>query len=203
MTASTEPRPKRRGILGILALLFFAPVAVAFFLYYGRSWTPGGNTSHGELINPARPLPEVSLPTPEGGTSGEQFLKQKWSLVYVGAGSCDDTCRQSLHNIRQVRLSLAEKMERVQRVFLYTGSCCEQPFFSKEHEGVIAVSADCGGGRQMLERFPLYNDVPPAEAGRIYIVDPLGNLMMSYPAGANPKGMREDLKKLLKLSHIG
>jgi len=39
--------------------------------------------------------------------------------------------------------------------------------------------------------------------GRVYLVDPLGNLMMSYPADMNPKGMQTDLKKLLKNSWAG
>jgi hypothetical protein len=37
----------------------------------------------------------------------------------------------------------------------------------------------------------------------VYLIDPLGNLMMSYAADARPKGMLEDLKKLLRLSHVG
>jgi hypothetical protein len=37
----------------------------------------------------------------------------------------------------------------------------------------------------------------------VYLVDPLGNLMMSYALDARPKGMLEDLKKLLRLSHVG
>ena len=40
-------------------------------------------------------------------------------------------------------------------------------------------------------------------AGRLYLVDPLGNLMMSYERGAPVKGLLDDLKKLLNLSHIG
>jgi hypothetical protein len=37
----------------------------------------------------------------------------------------------------------------------------------------------------------------------IYVVDPLGNLMMRFDARENPKGLLSDMKKLLKLSHIG
>ncbi len=41
------------------------------------------------------------------------------------------------------------------------------------------------------------------QSERIYLIDPLGNLMMFYDAGAKPKGMLEDMKRLLGLSHIG
>jgi hypothetical protein len=45
--------------------------------------------------------------------------------------------------------------------------------------------------------------VPLADAGRIFIVDPLGNLLMSYAATAPDKALLTDMKKLLRLSHIG
>ena len=37
----------------------------------------------------------------------------------------------------------------------------------------------------------------------LYIVDPLGNLMMRHDAAHTSKDLLTDLKKLLKLSHIG
>ncbi len=55
----------------------------------------------------------------------------------------------------------------------------------------------------LIDAFPAYNGVAPQRAQRTYIVDPLGNLMMSYAPGSASKGMLEDMKKLLKLSHIG
>jgi len=55
----------------------------------------------------------------------------------------------------------------------------------------------------LLAVFPTYDGAAPDAAGRSYLVDPLGNLMMSYPADAAPKGMLKDLKRLLRLSHIG
>lgn len=195
---------RTRGTLILLAVLFLAPVAISFYLYYGTdAGGERGRVNHGELISPARPLPEVSLPGPDGSPTDAKFLRGKWSMIYVGPGACDAPCRRALHDIRQVRLSLNQDGERVQRVFLYTGACCEQPFFSQEHAGLIVGGVDTEGGRQLLERFPAYGGVPAGEAGRIYLTDPLGNLLMSYPAQVEAKGLREDLKRLLKLSHIG
>jgi hypothetical protein len=37
----------------------------------------------------------------------------------------------------------------------------------------------------------------------VYVVDPLGNLMMRFDIAQNPRGLLDDLNKLLKLSHIG
>src|SRR6185312_11456113 len=123
-----------------------------------------------------------------------------WSLVYMGAGACDEQCRKALYAMRQVRVALNQEMDRVQRVFLYRGDCCEQPFFGTEHAGLIEASTDSEAGRRIESVFAAPE---PSSAGRIYVVDPLGNLMMSYPPGADPKGMLVDLKRLLKLSHVG
>ena len=67
----------------------------------------------------------------------------------------------------------------------------------------MVARADEASDRELLAIFPRYDDVPVEDAGRIYIVDPLGNLMMSYARNAPDKALLEDLKKLLKLSHIG
>ncbi len=198
--------PRKRGTFFLLALLFLAPLLVAFYLYYGTGgWRPSGSINRGELITPARPLPPVQLTTPEGSVTAAEFLRGKWSLIYVTSmpdGTCDARCREALYQIRQVRLSLNEKAERVQRVLLYSGKCCEQPFFSAEQAGLISANVDSDQGRQLLQVFSGQESEVLGQ-GRIYLSDPLGNLMMRYEASARPKDLLEDLKKLLKLSHIG
>jgi hypothetical protein len=187
-------------VLGLLAALFLAPVAVAFYLYYG-GWHASGNVSHGDLITPARPLPEVSLSGPDGVPSAD-LLKGKWSLIYADEGSCDADCRQALYVMRQVRLSLNQNMDRVQRVFLYRGECCAEPYFSTEQRGLIVRDIDSAAGQKLMS--VLGASAPAHDASsRVWIADPLGNLVMSYPPDSDPKGMIADLKKLLRLSHIG
>jgi hypothetical protein len=91
----------------------------------------------------------------------------------------------------------------VRRVFLASANCCDLEYLETEHAGLITARADEDSDRELLATFPRYGDVPVQAAGRIYIVDPLGNLMMSYAPHAPQKALLEDLKKLLKLSHIG
>lgn len=201
MNETTLTRPRSRRMLILLAALFLVPLVVSFYLYYASGWRPVGQVNHGELLTPPRALPAVSLATASGEDTGTEFLRGQWTLLHIGPGACDQRCRAALYTIRQVRLALGDKMERVQRVFLYSGPCCEQPFFGAEHAGLIAATVDSAAGEQLLGVFP---EVPAAAtAGRIYLVDPLGNLMMSYEPTAPAKGMIEDLKRLLKLSHIG
>jgi cytochrome oxidase Cu insertion factor (SCO1/SenC/PrrC family) len=198
MTPEKIKKSRRRLIF--IASLFFLPLAVSFALYYGQLWRPTGGTNKGELINPARPLPRVALSLADGQLSMEDVLLNKWTWVYIGDGQCDTRCRTALTDTRQARLLLLEKIGRVQRLFLSTDHCCDMAYLNSEHPDLIVAKLD---NAEFTAVFPLYNQAPLATAGRIYLVDPLGNLMMSYSADAANKDLLADIKKLLKLSHIG
>lgn len=193
----SEPSARRsRIIVTTLVALFFGSLAVAFGLFYS-GFRPLGTTNHGELIQPARPLPNATLLSADDQTLDSEFLHKKWTMAYVGAGGCDARCREALTESRQIWLALGRDSQRVQRVFFVTGECCDLQYLRTEHQGLITARLDEAVDRKFLDLFP------GNQEGRIYLIDPLGNLMMSYAAGAPPKGMLEDLKKLLKLSRIG
>ena len=203
MNEPTRPAAPNRHPVMLLVLLFLAPLAAAFWLYYGSSWRPALHTNHGTLITPV-PLPELALPLaaapPARGASGPaSVLRGKWTLLVVGAGEggCDVPCRGTLVYARQTWLSLAQLSSRVQRVLLAGPGCCDLAYLQREHAGLIALDASGAAAAPLLQRLP-----EPRE-NTIYIVDPLGNLMMRYDVRQDPKGLREDLKKLLELSHIG
>jgi cytochrome oxidase Cu insertion factor (SCO1/SenC/PrrC family) len=193
-----------RTQLWVLIGLFFVPLFVAFVMYYGfAGWRPSGSTNKGDLITPARPIETGVLLSPQDQPLEEDVIKGKWSLVFIGDGQCDARCREALTLIRQTRLALNDDASRVQRMFLATANCCDMEYLSTEHEGLITARVEEESDRALLETFPRYQDVPVETAGRIYIVDPLGNLMMSYAPDAPDKALLEDLRKLLKLSRIG
>ena len=187
------------GLIG-LAAIFFLPLALSFYLYYGTGWRPAGGTQHGELVSPARPLPAVSLTRADGKPTGTDFLRGTWHLVYVGDGTCPGSCREMLVKTRQIRLALNKDINRVHRVFLYAGGPPPQDYLGREHGDLVAASLAGPDGARLLAVFP---PDPPPLGGHLYLVDPLGNLMMSYPPDATRKGILTDLQRLLKLSHIG
>ncbi|MEO8316549.1 MAG: hypothetical protein ABI645_17355 [Pseudomonadota bacterium] len=180
--------PGSRRTLIILTALFFVPLAAAFILYYGVGWRPAGGSIHGELLQPVRQMP-----------SAAEKLLGKWALVYVGDGKCDADCQQALVFARQMRLMLNKEMERMNRAFLSTGNCCDLAYIDKEHPGlkVYDVSEPEAYGQLM--------GVLPQDDLRhwLFVIDPLGNIVMRYDVRENPRGLLDDLKKLLKLSHIG
>jgi hypothetical protein len=183
----------RRPLLLIL-ILFVGPLAAAFWLYYGSSWRPTGRTSHGELIQPVIVLPALPKTAGDGNV-----LAGKWSLLVVGMGDsgCDADCRTALIYARQTWLSLGRLASRAQRVLLAGPGCCDSAYLQHEHEGLVVAGAGTGVGAQVLAA------IPEPRGHYVFVVDPLGNLMMRYDVRDDPKGLREDLKKLLELSHIG
>ena len=192
-----DSRSRGRRQLLIVAAVFLLPVLGAFALYYGQLWRPAGSSSKGELITPARPLEIAGLRHADGTPADASVFQDKWTLLYIGDGACDADCRNSLVFARQSRLALNNEMTRVQRVFLATGNCCANDYFKAEHAGLIALDASSPDAQKLLAQFPA------DRAHSLYIVDPLGNLMMRHDASHTTKDLLDDLKKLLKLSHIG
>ena len=206
VTTPAELRARNLRTLAALAALFLLPLAIAFFTYYGTAWRPGALVSHGCLISPARPLPAVALrridlegqPATETADVTAPPFRKRWSLVYLGAGDCDAACRDALYVMRQTRLALNTDMTRVQRVFLVSRACCNLGSLAREQAGLVVLDASAPQAVSLLALFP-----PQGHDHTLFVVDPLGNLMMSYDARSNPHGLLEDLKKLLRLSHIG
>lgn len=198
--AAAHQRRQRRILIG-LALLFFSPLAFAFVLYYGLGWRPAGHINQGDLIDPPRPLAMPALPRVGAleALTAPDLLKHKWTLLYWGSGACPERCRANLYNTRQVRTALGRDMDRVQRVFIAEGPCCDNDVHAQNLD-LIMVQATPEAA-PLLSQLHTVGDPPAAD--RIYLIDPLGNLMMSYAPDAKPKGILQDLKRLLGLSHVG
>ena len=196
-----ELRGRNLRTLAVLAALFLLPLAIAFFTYYGADWRPSGHLNHGQLISPVRPLPPgvlVSRLTRGGPQPAAIPFRGHWSLVYVGGGDCDAACREALYVMRQTRLGLNNDMTRVERVFLVSRDCCNRSFLARQHAGLQVLDAGAPPAEKLLALFPARD-----REHTLFVVDPLGNLMMSYDARGNARGLLEDLQKLLRLSHIG
>jgi cytochrome oxidase Cu insertion factor (SCO1/SenC/PrrC family) len=198
--ASSQRRRGLRTLLLVVAI-FVAPVMASWVLYLTRDHWGLSMGNYGELIEPARPLTGLTLERLEGGSLSIDELRGKWVLVYIGSSNCASPCQESLYKMRQVRLALNEDMRRVHRLLILT----DQEKLAKLREGLkpypgmIVVATSDDRLTQVRREFGL--EVRGGES--IYLVDPLGNLMMRYDTGAEPKGMLKDLRRLLKASRIG
>ena len=194
-TASTKTILQRRLQLLLIALVFFGPLGFAFYMYYGAVYLPHGRVNHGTLISPARPLDGTALLNEKGPAT--LVLLHKWSLLYVVDGACNTLCHQAFSEMQSQRLALGKDIDRVQRVALITQDCCARDFLEASESDVQAVWLL--PSKSVLSRATFPNSPQP----QINVIDPLGNLMMSYPVGGERKGLQTDLRRLLRLSHIG
>lgn len=183
----TSKAPQRRMMLMLLAV-FLLPLVAAFVLYYGLGWRPAGSTNHGELLEPFQQLGDESA-----------ALREKWALVYVGDGRCDEDCRRALLVGRQTRLSLNQEMTRVNRALFATAGCCDLKFLDEAHAGIKVFDVSEPDARDGLLAL-----LPPGDhRHHLFVVDPIGNIVLRFDTRQNPRGLLDDMKKLLKLSHIG
>lgn len=192
-----KKHPGRLQLL-LLAGLFGLPLAAAIFLHVS-GWRPAGTSNTGVLINPPRPLPVTQFIAPSGGATGWDMPARKWRLVYVAANGCDDHCRAQLVVARQVRLAQGKERDRVARSLLVLTPLAPVAVPAENDLAVLHVApADIDALRRAFQA-PAGADV----ANGLFVVDPLGNVMMYYPPDADPSGMRKDLKRLLQVSQIG
>jgi hypothetical protein len=196
MSEQRRRGPGRRQ-LALVASLFLVPLAAAILLYFSSGWRPPPETN-GTLIDPPQKLPATKLWLPQGRLARPDILNGRWFLVHPVEGRCDHRCITLLEELGRVRLALDKDAPRVRRVLLHTGLCCSDDFPVRD-EDLLVLGATGRKGAEFRAMFP-----PEAGGGPgIYIVDPHGNLMMSYPATGSAHGLLEDLERLLRLSRIG
>lgn len=178
----------RRQLLAVV-LLFAAPIVLACVLV-GLGWRPVAAKNYGRLIEPARDfrsVPVSGTPAPAWGDASGH-----WHALALMPPACTESCVTMMDSLRRVWLGLGRHAQRV-RVW-YVGTPDAQ-------------------GQRALQVFPqaaaLRLDpgaLPPAAAEQpaallpfdVYLVDPHGYLVLHYPAGSDPIGLRKDLRRLLR-----
>ncbi len=197
---------RRRGQLIALLAVFLVPIVIARF-YYQHVATSGpvSTTNQGVLIAPARPLGEVDLKSADGGELDARLLLGQWTLIHIVPARCDASCRENLYKTRQVRVALNKDMSRVRRLLVAVDPYVDEDLqaLRRSHPDLTFAVRRENNGSAFFQHFEIEGQPAPEEAQRIYLVDPLGNLMMWYPPDQTPAGILTDLRKLLKVSQIG
>lgn len=164
----------------LVALVCFGPFLAALFIYYGPlglTWVPQLPGSR-ELLEPP-----VSLPTAWRSSDAAP-----WQLIYARMSPCEQQCAQHLGRLLQVQLALGRDQERVQRAVWHVGSLpnLEDPQLAAhalDDEVGRGVAAAIGADR-MID-------------GRVYVADPRGEVILSYPPDIEQKELLRDLERLL------
>lgn len=196
----TELEMQRRGrkVFLLMLIFFVVPIAVVI-LMFKLNWKPNG-ASLGELVNPPRLLSaSTELKRDDGSSLPAQFWKEKWSVVYV-AGDCEKVCLDKLHNMRQLHVSLYKDIERAQRVLITTTT--DVSSIKHDYPDMIIINHPTPEITDFSEQFQI-NAEDARVSNRLYLVDPLGHLMMSYQANVAFSDVRKDITRLLRYSWAG
>lgn len=197
---------KKRGFKAtipfwLMLAIFAIPYFAASYLYESGSFSSVGQASnYGDLISPVRKIERVELERSNGEFFDTTKLLDQWTLVAVGGDECG-VCLDNLYKLRQIRLAVGKERKRVGRLYLVTGNEQEQiSAYMDDFRGMDVVLAN-GAAVEALKLEPWSWE--GSLAGGIFIIDPLGNLMMAYRPGFETKEILKDLQRLLKLSKIG
>lgn len=196
MEQDKQKRAGRGKLLLVLAVCA-SPLIASYFTYYVIK--PSSRTNYGTLLDPRNyPMPTLASSALDGSRLSLQDYKGKWLMVQVNDADCQAACQKKLHDMRQLRLAQGKEMDRIERVWLITDDQPLETMLLREYDGMRHLRVPLQDLQAWL----------PAEQGtlvsdHIYLIDPLGNLMMRYPKDADPNKIKKDLVKLLKASAIG
>lgn len=190
MSSDKSTRGPARMQLLMIAALFIGPLLLAAWLYYSGAFLPSGRSNHGLLLEPVVHLPDLHPATTE-------IAEGQWLLVYTSESRCGEACTEALHVLRQSRLMLGNDMSRLTRVFLRDGGAADRVPYEGQNDG-LEVLHDSVLLQDLWSALP--GDTP---RDGFFLIDPLGNLVMYFQPDLDPREMVDDIKHLLKLSHIG
>ncbi len=179
--AQNAQQKNRRMLLGMFAIAFVTLGAAYVLFYTARTGGVWGTTNQGTFVDPHRTVAELGLTDDRGQVLTEGGT---WWLWVVAPDGCDAECETAVHQLRQLHVLLNKDADRVQRGLLTRS--VESPSVLDEYPRVVHLTGSLTG----------------LDEG-VYIVDPIGNLVLFYPLADAGKPVLEDLKKLLKLSQIG
>lgn len=188
----------------LVLVVFAAPIVGALF------YQPSGFTNYGDIYTPVRPV-ENLLMTGDQGEVEFDSLRRQWVLLVTANGQCAQRCEDNILKIRQLRFMQNNNMTRIRTVFMHTELSEELARdLAAKYSPVESYRVPLQQYQQWTQVLELdkANTEQTAQPGgsvedRFYIVDPAGNLMMSYPADADPNFIKSDIKRLLKASQIG
>jgi hypothetical protein len=195
---SVDNKWQGRRMLLLLVFFFSVPMAAVLLMHH-FNWHPQGR-SHGELISPPRTLHVPGeLMSLQGIYVEPELLRDKWSMVYI-AHDCQQQCEERVHAMRQIHASFAKDIQRVQRILVASGGNLQGLY--QRYPDLLILSQPESEVEALRAQFDL-SDAPAGTDNRIYLVDPLGNLMMSFPDSVPAGDIRKDITRLLAYSWAG
>lgn len=207
-TPGTKQTMRSRMPLFLILALSLAPVIFALLAYYvpALGLRPQEATNYGALVEPQRPMPDIQalpLTTLEGKPFDLESLKGKWLLISADEGACPESCVKKLFILRNSHASQGKNVKRLARAWFITDNAPVTAQLLESYKGTHMLRADPAKLAAWLAPQATAAEREAALKAPMWIVDPLGNLMLEFPADADPISVRNDISKLIRISSIG
>jgi len=204
---ASQPAARSIRPLVLLVLVCLAPLLFALLAYYvpALDLRPVQQTNYGTLVQPQRPIPaatDLRLRTLDGQAFDLRTLRGKWLLLAADQALCPPDCARKLFILRNSHASQGKNVDRIQRVWLILDDAPVPDAVRSAYAGTVFLRADPVQAAAFL--------TPEVETTNahvltdsMWIIDPLGNLMLQFPPDADPVKVRKDIAKLLFSSRVG
>jgi len=205
--SATPAKPRSIQPLIWVLVVCLAPIVFAVLAYYlpTLGLRPDDTSNYGRVLDPQRPIPSaevLGLTTEDGQPFDLASLKGQWVLATADQGACPESCVTKLFILRNSHASQGKNVERLTRIWFVTDDAPIPEQILDAYKGTIIVRAD----PETLAGFlapAATADASQALAAPMWIIDPLGNLMLEFPENADPISVRKDISKLVYNSRIG
>ena len=203
--------------LSLILLMITLPLGLATLVFhYSDSFGSFGSTSAGALVNPVVDITELKLLDADGkpaylgfdeltaNVAPKDYKPRPWQLLYFGGATCDEACQQRLYFLRQLHARLAADTDRVQRAYVLTGAdavdAATAAWLQEQQPDLRVIHGDTATVSAALKRTATAD---PLAAHYIYVMDPVGNIMLYFTPDHDAAAILKDLKKLLASSGLG
>ena len=197
-----KKRLSPRTSLVIIAALFLLPLLLAWFMYSGTiEYKPSSTRNFGQLVEPPVPVNwEDSVLIPGAGKPAlgtVQAFSDHWVILFAVPDPCPEACFQEISALRQIHRASGRHQPRI-RIALLMQEPSSPESVNRIHEtySKFQLISDPSGKLETVLEQVVQGD------GGVYLIDPLGDIMMVYAAGADPNHLKQDLKRLLTWSKL-
>jgi len=191
-----------RVSLVIIAAMFLLPLLLAWFMYTGTiAYKPAETRNFGQLVEPPLPLDwgDASLIPGDGpsGAAATEAFNRHWVILYRVEDYCPESCLREVSALRQIHRAAGRNQDRIRIALLLQNDAGHEVGSNLlgTYSKYQLVGDPSGKIGTVLER-------AASEPGAVYLIDPLGNIMMTYKGGADPNHLKQDLKRLLTWSKL-
>lgn len=191
MSNDKTKKTNRRNFI-LLLVLMCSPVVISTVLYI-TDYRPG-SMNYGDLLE-VKELTGSGVNQLNNKVFRAEDVHGKWVMVTIDSGDCDEACQLKLYLMRQIRLIQHTEQHRVERLWLIEDNVTVAADLIEEYEGTLFINAE---ESELLDQIGTVVE----RRKHIYLIDPMGNLMMRFPEEVDPRKMSNDIKHLLDVSQI-